>query len=230
MPDVSSPRLAFYDLDGTLVSSNIVTQYAFLARQLPSRAKAAMRYTKVLASVPLLVGLDFCSRRLFNEFFFREYKGMQQEWLRERSDALFEKLIRPTIYAGSPGLVAADRREGYKTVLVTGTLDFVLHPVVRFFGFDHVICNSLIYENGCATGCVAEPLIAGKAKVAAMMALMREHGADPSQAKAYSDSFSDLPMLEAVSHPAAVNPDRRLRRLARERGWPVLNLRENHVN
>lgn len=221
--------IAFYDLDGTLVSSNVVTRYAFFARKHPSRAQAILKYTKLLLSVPVLIGLDLYSRRLFNEVFFREYRGMHQAWLRELEGSLFEEVIRPTIYPGAKALVEADRTQGFRLVLVTGELDFALFPVVRYFGFDTVICNSLVYENGAATGEVARPLIAEREKVAAMMRVCHEHQVHTSQSKAYSDSFSDVPMLESVGHPVAVNPDRRLRRVATERGWPVVDLKDGNA-
>ncbi len=223
-------RMAFYDLDGTLVSSNIVTRYAFLAKNHPSRARAILKYTKLLLSVPMLMGLDVYSRRLFNEIFFHEYRGMKKDWLRELAEPLFEKVIRPTIYPGAKALVEADRDRGFRPVLVTGELDFALDPVVRYFGFQDVICNSLVYEDGAATGEVASPLIAEREKVAAMMRVCREYHVEMAQSKAYSDSSSDVPMLESVGKPAAVNPDWRLKRVAAERGWPVLDLKKrgNH--
>ena len=218
-------RTAFYDLDGTLLSGNIVTRYAFFARNHPSRGTAALKYTKLVLSVPLLIALDLYSRRLFNEVFYREYRGLRKDWLEAQSEPLFEQVIRPEIYPGAKALVDADRAQGYRLVLVTGGLDFYLGPVLRHFGFDHVICNSLVWDNGTATGEIAPPLIAEQEKVAAIQTLCRDYGVDTAHSKAYSDSFSDLPMLESVGLPAAVNPDRRLRRAAIERGWPILDLK-----
>lgn len=224
-------RIAFYDLDGTLVSSNVVVRYAFYARSLPAKVKALLKCAKLLVSVPVLIGLDLYSRRLFNEIFYREYRGMKKEWLRELAETVFHKVIRPSIYPGAQRLVDADRDQGFRLVLVTGELDFVLGPVVRYFGFHELICNSLAYRDGAATGEVIPPLLAEKEKVAAMTRVCREYNAPPAESKAYSDSFSDVPMLEAVGNPAAVNPDRRLRRVAAQRGWPILDLKKGkHVH
>jgi HAD superfamily hydrolase (TIGR01490 family) len=223
---MSTPTpLAFYDFDGTLVASNVVRRYAFFARHHPSKLKAVLKCSKLAASVPLLVGLDFYSRRLFNEYFYREYRGMRREWLLGLGDRLFREEIQPSIYAGSKDLVEADRSQGFRPVLVTGELDFALVGVSRYFGFDAVISNALVYEKGAATGEVAAPLIAGDQKVKAIQRFCRQRGVEPAQCKAYSDSFSDAPMLESVGHPVAVNPDRRLRRVAQRRGWPIVTFK-----
>jgi HAD superfamily hydrolase (TIGR01490 family) len=222
---INPTRLAFYDFDGTLVSGNVVRRYAFFARNHPSKVKAVLKVSKLVASVPLLMGLDFYSRRLFNEYFYRAYRGMGREWLLNLGERLFREEIRPSIYPGSKALVDGDRSQGFRPVLVTGELDFALGEVGRHFGFDAVISNALVYEKGAATGAVARPLIAEQEKVKAIRRLCEQCSVEPALCKAYSDSFSDTPMLESVGNPVAVNPDRRLRRIAQERGWPIVNLR-----
>ena len=219
-----SIRAAFYDFDGTLVSSNIVTRCAFFAKNHPSRAQAFLRYGKLLTAVPLWIALDLYSRRLLNEVFYRQYRGMRKEWLVAKAEELFEKEIRPKIYPRAEEPLSSDRQQGFRLVLLSGGLDFALAPAVRHFGFDDLICNRLVYEDGVASGEVVSPLLAEQEKVAAVHRFCREYNVDTARSKAYSDSLSDLPLLEAVGLPSAVNPDRRLRRVANDRGWPVLDL------
>ncbi len=214
-------RGAFYDLDGTLVSSNVVTQYAWYVRRLGSRARLA----RLIASAPLLLGYELYSRRAFNVFFFRMYRGLRRDRLEEMAEALFAEVFQPHMFARAKDLVDRDRAAGFRTILVTGSLDFALGPLVRHFGFDHVISNRLVFRDGVATGELAPPLIAEAEKVAAIEHLAGQYNVDSVRSKAYSDSMSDLPMLEAVGEPAVVHPGRRLRRIAQERGWPVLDLK-----
>ncbi|HEV2178652.1 MAG TPA: HAD family phosphatase [Terriglobia bacterium] len=218
-------RIAFYDFDGTLASGNVVQRYAFFARHQPSRLRAAVRYARLLLNVPLFFALDFFSRRLFNQVFFMEYRGLRERWLRGLDGAVFDEVIRPKLYPQAKALVESDRGQGFVAVLVTGELDFIVGPVVQYFGFDAVISNSMVFREGRATGMVAPPLIAGGEKVEAMKRFCAERDAPLAGCRAYSDSFSDRPMLESVGNPVAVNPDRRLKRVAAERGWPVLDLR-----
>ncbi|MBK5290465.1 MAG: HAD-IB family hydrolase [Acidobacteriia bacterium] len=219
--------LAFFDLDGTLVASNVVTQYAWFARNQPGRLGALWRFSTLLLRVPYLIGLDLYSRTRFNEVFYRDYRGMRRDWLESNAGAMFAAVMRPAIFDGSKALVESDRARGFRTVLVTGSLDFAIAPIARHFNFDEVICNRLVFEDGLATGRLQPPLIAEQLKVEAMLRLCRKYNVETVHCKAYSDSISDLPMLESVGQPAAVNPDRRLRRLAVERGWPVLNLKDS---
>lgn len=217
-------RVAFYDFDGTLVSGNVVTRYVWFAKRHPSRWAAAWRFSRVVLWVPVWLLLDALSRKLFNILFFRQYRGLREDWLRDEARSIVGGLVRREQFRHARDRVALDRASGYQTVLVTGGLDFEVAPAADYFGFDDLMANRLEFRHGVATGAVLPPLLAGTEKAAVLQSYARSHGFRMSEAKAYSDSYSDLPMLEAVGSPFATNPSGRLRKAALSRDWPILDL------
>ena len=224
MPAASQARVAFYDFDGTLVTGNVVTRYGWIARRHPNRAAAAWRYGKALAGVPLWLLLDALSRRLFNVVFFRQYRGLHADWLRSQGRDLLELCIKREQFRYAMERVTLDRKAGYRTVLVSGGLEFALAPAAEYFGFDDVLANRLEFRDGVATGAVVPPLLANEEKADALRAYAAGHGFDLASARAYSDSASDIPMLEAVGQPVAANPDKGLRKAALAKGWLIVDL------
>jgi HAD superfamily hydrolase (TIGR01490 family) len=219
-------RAAFYDFDGTLASSNVVTRYFFFARHAPGLFDRLRRSAIAVGGVPYWLWLDSRSRKLFNEVFFRQFRGLRRDWLESQAEALYAREMAPKVFAGSAELIRKDREEGFTAVLVSGGLDFELAPAARELGFDHLLANRMLFRQGVATGEIQPPLLAGEGKTEAIAEFCRRYNVETTQSKAYSDSFSDAPMLEHVGIPAAVNPDTRLRALAAERGWPVLSTKE----
>src|SRR5438128_10835193 len=219
-------QAAFYDLDGTLLSCNLVTMHAYYARNERSLLKSVYQITKVVLSVPLLFGLDLYSRSLFNVFAFRAYRGMHRDRLIGLADDLFEVTLKPSIFPGAEALIHRTRNLGYRNVLVTGTLDFTIRPIALHFGIEEVICNRLEFRNHIATGRSLPPLLAEVEKARSIREYAAQEGIDLSQSCAFSDSFADVPMLSAVGYPVATNPTRRLRRVALEKNWPILELKE----
>jgi HAD superfamily hydrolase (TIGR01490 family) len=223
-------KAAFYDLDGTLLSCNLVTMHAYYARNDRSWLKSAYQFGKVLISVPLLFGLDLYSRSLFNVISFRGYKGMHRDRLIGLSDDLFEVTLKPSIFPQAESLIETTRDLGYRNVLVTGTLDFQVRPIALHFGFDEVICNRLEFRNHVATGRVLQPLLAENEKARSIREYALQEGIDLSDSCAFSDSSADVPMLSAVGYPVATNPTRRLRRIAIDKKWPIIELRVTSSN
>ena len=220
-------KAAFYDLDGTLLSCNLVTMHAYYARNDRSMLKSVYQFAKVLLSVPLLFGLDLYSRSLFNVFSFRAYRGMHRDRLIGLADDLFEVTLKPSIFPQGTALIDTTRDLGYRNILVTGTLDFQIRPIALHFGFNEVICNRLEFRNHVATGLVLSPLLAENEKALSIREYAIQEQIDLAQSCAFSDSSADVPMLSAVGHPVATNPTRRLRRVAVENHWPILELRES---
>ncbi|MBL8626232.1 MAG: HAD family hydrolase [Myxococcales bacterium] len=215
---------AFYDVDGTLIRINIVHTFSYYAQRQPSLLESVKRTITTAASIPMFWAADKISRKWFNEIFYRSYEGASEDRLVTLAEELFEDVIEPNIYPRARDLVDESRRAGVRQVLISGALDFTLKPLARYLGVDELIANQLEFDGGYATGKLAKPFVAGATKAEIMRQYSKKHGIDLAESWAYSDSFSDYPMLAVVGHPTAVNPDLRLRSIARSYDWPVLDL------
>lgn len=215
---------AFYDVDGTLIRINIVHTFSYYAQRQPSLLESLKRTVTTAASIPMFWAADKVSRKWFNEIFYRSYAGASEDRLVTLAEELFEDVIEPNIYPRAKDLVDESRRAGVRQVLISGALDFTLRPLARYLGVDELIANRLEFDGGYATGKLAKPFVAGATKAEIMRQYARKHGLDLAESWAYTDSFSDYPMLAVVGHPTAVNPDLRLRSIARSYDWPVLDL------
>jgi HAD superfamily hydrolase (TIGR01490 family) len=216
---------AFYDLDGTLVRTNLVHVFGYNARNQQGLWKSLVRTTTTLASVPFFAAADFYSRRLFNDLFFKRYKGESEDRLRYLSQELFDNVLKPSIFPGSYELIEKSKQLGLRQVLVTGAIDFTVIPLAKHLGLDDYVCNRLEFVDGKATGRLLPPVMAAATKASWMRVYAEREGLNLSDCYSYSDSMSDLPMLSVVGHPAAVNPDYRLRNTALQHDWPILDLR-----
>ena len=216
-------RAAFFDVDGTLLRTNIVHAFAFYAMNQGSIFGTAWRTARTLAGAPLYWALDKVNRKVFNEVFYDSYRGISEDSLVELAHELFDEVLRPAIHAGTPQLLAQARRAGCRIVLVTGALDFTVRELARHLGADDLIANRMHFVEGVATGRVVPPIVEGAHKALIVREYCGREGFALDQSHAYSDSFSDYPMLAVVGHPAAVNPDLRLRNVARAYEWPILD-------
>ena len=218
---------AFYDVDGTLIKINIVHAFAYYAARHASLLDSTRRTIKTAASIPVFWLADKLSRKWFNEIFYRSYQGQSEDRLVVLADELFEDVIKPNIYPRAQALIDESRRAGVRQVLVSGALDFTMRPLARYLGVDDLIANKLEFVDHRATGKLEKPFVAGATKADIMRAYAKEHAIDLAESWAYTDSFSDYPMLAVVGHPTVCNPDFRLRSLARSYDWPVLDLDED---
>lgn len=218
-------KAAFYDVDGTLVSTNVVHVYGYYAANRGSLLGMAGRTLGALASVPIFAGLNLVDRKIFNEFFYRYYAGFTQDRLLTLAQDMFHDVLKPALYPQAKDLIDEARRRGCRIVLITGALDFTMQPLAEYLGADDLIANKMQFVGGVATGRVIPPIIEGANKANAIRDYCSHNNISLQESHAYSDSASDYAMLTVVGRPTAVNPDLRLRSLARSYQWPILNLR-----
>jgi HAD superfamily hydrolase (TIGR01490 family) len=218
-------RGAFFDVDGTLVKTNVVHAYGYYVLNRGTLFGAAGRMLKALAMAPIWALADASNRKVFNELFYRSYRGLSQDRLIELSEDLCEEVLKPAVFPGALDILEEARRAGCKIVLCTGAIDITMRPLARYLGADDLIANSLQFVEGFATGKVIPPIVEGAHKARRIRDYCIEHGLKLDQSHAYSDSLSDYPMLAVVGHPTAINPDGKLRSHARAYEWPIIDLR-----
>jgi HAD superfamily hydrolase (TIGR01490 family) len=216
---------AFYDLEGTLVSTNLVHTLGFYARNQQGLLRSLRKTATTVLSIPLFAATDQYSRKVFNDLFFQRYKGETEDRLRFFADELFETVLKPAVFPGTFELIEKSRSLGLRQVVVTGALDFSVEPLMKYLGIETYVSNRLEFVNGIATGRLLPPVLAAATKASWIRNYAEQEGINLSESYAYTDSMSDLPMLSIVGHPAAVNPDMRLKQTALHHDWPILNLK-----
>jgi len=210
---------AIFDVDGTLVGSNVVSYYAWLRmRELPAAARP-LWLAGFLTKVPYYWGLDKISRAHFNRAFYKNYAGWKPSRARHLGQESFAGFTLERLFPDALQQLRDHKAAGHRVVLLSGALDFLLEPMKDLA--DDVLCSTLAQENGHYTGELTGAPVAGDARARMLASFARRRNLDLSRSYAYADSISDLPMLEAVGNPVAVNPDRRLGAAAKSRGWRV---------
>ena len=219
------PAAAFYDLDGTLLSTNLVHTFGFYARNDQGILRSLGRTAATLLGIPLFLATDVYSRKVFNDLFFKWYRNQSEDRLRFLSQDLFDEVIKPSIYSGTMELLDKSRSLGLRQVVVTGALDLSIQPLLRHLGIEEYVANRLEFVDGVATGRLVPPVMASATKASWMRTYAERESISLSECFCYADSMSDLPMLSMVGHPTATNPDLRLRSTALRHDWPILSLK-----
>jgi len=213
-------QLAAFDLENTLIASNVVTSYAWLASRRLDRDDKFRLASKLLGEAPSLLRMDREDRSDFLRQFYRRYEGAPVEQIREDSAEMLSQLILTKSFPAAIRRVREHRALGHRTVLITGALDFVVEPLRPLF--DDIVSASLaVDDNGRYLGQMVDVPPTGESRASALFDYAAKHDLDLAEAVAYADSSNDLPMLEVVGFPVAVNPETRLASIARKRGWLI---------
>lgn len=219
----SSPlrAAAFFDLDKTVIakSSTLAFSRPFFRNGLINR-RAVLKgaYAQFVFAAS---GADADQVDRIRAHLTALCTGWDVQQVRSIVDETLHDIVDPLVYAEAAELVTEHKEEGRDVVVVSASGAEIVTPISDMLGATHSIGTRMVESNGKYTGEI-DFYCYGENKATAMKDLAAEHGYDLAASHAYSDSITDLPMLEAVGHPTVVNPDRGLRALALERGWPVL--------
>ena len=213
---------AFFDLDRTLIKRSSVLALAgtFRRRGLISRLDLVKStFWQVLF---VLRGASAERVRSAAEDGMKILNGFSVQEMQQLVGGAMETVLRPLVYEEPLRLVQQHRERGERVYIVSATLQEIVQHIADDLGFDGAIGSTCEIVDGAYTGRTLRAAH-GVGKANAVHALAVAEDLDLAESTAYSDSYSDVPFLEAVGHPVAANPDRKLRRIAAERGWPVVD-------
>lgn len=208
---------AFFDVDHTLIACNSARKWVeHLWRNDQISIAAALRSVWWLVKYRMSI-LDY---EQVTADVVSEYAGRTVESLVEEIGAWFHADIEPEICVEGIERIAWHRARGHTLVLLTSGTFFSVAPLQAILDVPHLVCTRLEIVDGELTGKHVAPSCFGPGKLKAAIAFAEQHGVDLDASYFYTDSYSDLPMLERVGHPRVVNPDPRLRRYAEQHDWP----------
>lgn len=213
---------AFFDLDKTIIakSSTLAFSKPFFNQGLLNRR--AVLKSSYAQFIYLLSGADHDQMDRMRIHMTNMVAGWDVEQVKSIVNETLHDIVTPLVFAEAADLIAAHKLCGRDVVVVSASGEEIVAPIARALGATHAMATRMVVEDGRYTGEIAFYCY-GEGKVQAIRELAAREGYPLEHCYAYSDSITDLPMLESVGHPSVVNPDRGLRREAVERGWPVLS-------
>ena len=212
---------AFFDVDGTIVSTTIVHYYVqFRSCLLPSFVRPFWIAWFALKVVYYFF-LDKVSRTRFNRVFYRNYRGLNAEKVKQLADEQFETYVRSKLFPAAVDRIRDHQNRGDLVVLVTGSLDFIIQPLADYLQADAALTVQLEETHGKFTGELTTPPLGETEKVRVIQTFVEQHNVDLGASYGYGDSRADLPMLQCVGNPIVVNPSKGLRAVAIESGWEI---------
>lgn len=209
---------AFFDMDRTLLRCSTGERWVRFLRR-----RGEMSFWKMLQAVSWMTRykLAIIDMEAVTTLLVAELKGAEVEELTGKCRIFFEEEVVPEVAPRAREAIAFHRGEGHELAILSTATPYVTEPLARLLGIPHVLCTRLVVEDGRFVGEHVRPACYGAGKVYWAERFAGEQGVDLAASWFYTDSYSDLPMLDRVGTRRVVNPDSRLRRHARRVGWPM---------
>jgi alcohol-forming fatty acyl-CoA reductase len=215
----ATDALAVFDLEGTVIASNMIEGYLWARLAGKPRSGWAGELAELATAMPRYLRAERRDRGDFVRTFLRRYEGASDAELRRLvTDRLGDTLLARAL----PEAIRQVRRHkaaGHRTLLITGAIDVLVEPLAALF--DEIVASKLHVRGGRFTGYLDSPPLVGEARAAFLRRYAARGGFDLAKSYGYGDSFSDRPLLEVVGHPNAVNPDPKLYRHAKRKKWEI---------
>ena len=215
----AQPRIgAFFDMDKTILSVNSATLYMRYRYQ---RGEMSKRELIRGLGAYLKYKIGMLDIRSWTVDMMVQFSGQSEKQLEEEAIAWVEDAVVETVYPEAERLVEEHLAKSHVVAIVSGATAFVVRPIAARLGIEHILYTRLEVENGLFTGRVIDPICFEEGKIYWLQQFIEEHGIDLAKSYFYSDSITDLALLDLVGHPVATNPDPLLYRTAVRRRWPV---------
>ena len=213
---------AFFDLDKTVIAKSSTLAFSRPLYNAGLLNKRTLIKAGIAQAVYRMVGADHDQLEKVRAQLMRLTTGWDAGQIRQLVRETVDEVVAPLVFAEALAIMDEHRREGRRVVIISASPDEVVKPLARYLGVDHVIATrSKVDPDGRYTGEI-EFYAYGPGKAEAIHDLAIEWNLDLGQCYAYSDSATDIPMMEAVGHPVAVNPDKELRDAAEANEWPIM--------
>jgi HAD superfamily hydrolase (TIGR01490 family) len=215
----SVPRVgAFFDMDKTLIAENSGSLY--MRHRYQRGEIGGLDLLKGLGAY-LQYKLGVLDIRNWTKNMMVQFRGQSEADLEREARAWFEEAVACTIYPRAAELVREHEAAGHVVAIVSGATKFVVRPLAERLRVRHFLYTRLEVENGLFTGRVIDPICFEEGKIYWIQNFIEREGIDLAKSYFYTDSITDLPLLDLVGHPVIVNPDPLLYRKALQRHWPV---------
>ncbi|MEZ4266155.1 MAG: HAD family hydrolase [Myxococcota bacterium] len=212
--------VAFFDMDLTIVGANtgkLWIRDAFARGEVGVLTMARLMFAVARYRLGVMDPGPLMTQAV------RTLDGVREDAFALRSRRFFDKSVRPHILPLAVDCIRDHEAQGHGIALLSASTNYVVGPLANHLGLEHALCTRLHVVDGQLTGGIVEPLCYGVGKLAIAREFADARGVRLEDAWFYTDSIHDLAVLEAVGNPVAVNPDPRLERIARRRGWQVLD-------
>lgn len=221
---MSAPVAAFFDLDKTIIATSSAFAFGkeFFNSGLITRQEAVDLYLSKASY--MWVGQSSEKMDTTRDSLAQMVAGWPVEEVQRITTETMHTVVTPAIYAEARELIAQHQAAGHDVIIISASAAILVEPIARELGVDTVVATQLEVEDGKLTGTITQYL-KGDAKAQAVKQFAADHGYDLDASYAYSDSATDIPMLELVGNPVAVNPDRALRKHAVSHGWEVFTFK-----
>ncbi len=213
---------AFFRLEGTLTERTSLAASAWIASNAQGIGERFARLGNVALAAPFAFVGELQTGSTATRMTWMGVRGMTEDRLVLLGEEYFDKYLRDSTLDIGKDLIAQARKQGRRIVLISDNVDLVVAPLAEQLGADDLICNRLEIRKRKATGRLEDPVIGGNVTGQWARSFASEHGIDLMGSWAYGASAADSLLLSAIGQPCVVNPDRQLRRLAKDHDWPVV--------